>query len=237
MHSIQPFEVDYCAVARLIEARGLVARGGFATAPADGVPDLSTGLPARAVVMVGMTSGTGWRAFRASRHFGNVPHPLDEFSREILSELAQDLQALALFPFAGPPWMPFQRWAARAEAIHRSPLGLLIHARHGLWHGYRGALAFSRVLKNLPHPHSDPAPCTSCSQRPCLQACPVDAFAGGTLDAQRCRAHLDGPDGQICVDAGCLARAACPVSPTARYPLEQRRFHMAAFRKSRSQIS
>jgi hypothetical protein len=36
----------------------------------------------------------------------------------------------------------------------------------------------------------------------------------------------------ICVDAGCLARAACPYAGAARYPLAQRRFHMRHFRDS-----
>ena len=40
----------------------------------------------------------------------------------------------ALFPFGGPPHFPFQQWARRAEPVHPSPIGLLIHPIYGLWH-------------------------------------------------------------------------------------------------------
>ena len=34
----------------------------------------------------------------------------------------------------------------RAEAVAPSPLGILIHPDYGLWHAYRGALAFAERL-------------------------------------------------------------------------------------------
>ena len=53
------------------------------------------------------------------------------------------------------------RWAQRAEPLHPSPLGVLIHPVHGLWHAYRGALAFAEPIE-LP-PRADlPSPCASC---------------------------------------------------------------------------
>ena len=57
--------------------------------------------------------------------------PLDRWSRRVVDALAAALGARALYPFDGPPHWPFQRWARRAEAVHVSPLGLLIHPDYG----------------------------------------------------------------------------------------------------------
>src|SRR4030095_137820 len=49
------------------------------------------------------------------------------------------------------------RWAMRAEAVAPSPLGILIHPDYGLWHAYRGALAFAERLA-LPPRGARPLP-------------------------------------------------------------------------------
>ena len=46
----------------------------------------------------------------------------------IIGTLAQNLGAVALYPFGGPPYWPFQQWAQRCEPVHPSPLGLLTRA-------------------------------------------------------------------------------------------------------------
>ena len=73
----------------------------------------------------------------------------------MVGELGQRFGATPLFPFDGPPWLPFQRWAARAEPLHASPIGPYIHPRHGLWHAWRGALAFERELELPSHEAGD----------------------------------------------------------------------------------
>jgi ferredoxin len=59
--------------------------------------------------------------------------------------------------------------------VFPSPIGLLVHPRWGLWHAWRGALAFPAPI-DLPPLLQAPNPCTLCP-RPCLtggrQACPV----------------------------------------------------------------
>ena len=76
----------------------------------------------------------------------------------MIEALARDLGALALFPFGGPPFWPFQQWARRSEPVHPSPIGLLIHPRYGLWHSYRGALGFREAL-DVPELAAAPSPC------------------------------------------------------------------------------
>ena len=128
----------------------------------------------------------------------------------------------------GPPWLPFQRWAMKADSVAPSPLGILIHPDYGLWHAYRGAFAFVERLP-LPPREQRPSPCDSCIERPCLSACPVGAFTPGRYDVARCRDHVAGPAGRACREEGCLARLACPIGRAHAYPAAEMAFHMAAF--------
>ncbi len=216
---------------------GLRARGGFRPNPDDGVPVLPDGVPAAAVVLAGNAGPGMWQAFSQSPEAADgTPDPLDRWSLRMLSELAHQLGGHALFPFGGPPYLPFQRWALRAEPVHASPLGVLIHPFHGLWHAYRGALAFAEPL-DLPPREDSPSPCASCPDKPCLSACPVTAFSADGYDVPACVRHSTEPDGQDCLDSGCRARRACPVGQEAVYLPAQAGFHMAAFLDARRKES
>ena len=164
------------------------------------------------------------------------PNPLDRWSRRIIGGLALELGAVALYPFEGPPWLPFQRWAARAEPVHRSALGMLIHPDWGLWHSYRGALAFAERLA-LPQRVDRPDPCDACAAKPCLSACPVGAFSLERYDVAACADHLRSTAGRDCMELGCRARDACPVGAYHRLKQDQAGFHMRAFLASRTAAS
>lgn len=211
-----------------LQDAGLNPRGAFHPAAGDGVPPLARATPARTLVLAGHAGPQMWRAFDAARAGGDMS--LDEWSARILNALAARLGARAVFPFERP-YLPFQRWAMRAEACHSSPLGLLIHPDYGLWHGYRGALLFAAPIE-LPPPDCRASPCASCADRPCLGACPAGAFDGGAYDVPACARHLAGEPEPACMDIGCLARHACPVGRAYRYAPSQARFHMRAFLKN-----
>jgi epoxyqueuosine reductase QueG len=118
----------------------------------------------------------------------------------------------------------------RADAVFPSPLGLLIHAEFGLWHAYRAALLFAEK-STLPARKAASSPCESCVAKPCLAACPVDAFSGSGYDVPRCAAFLDTEAGEECMDRGCRARRACPVGLERAQEPAQAGFHMRAFRR------
>lgn len=211
---------------------GLLLRGWFNPAAQDGVPLLDDGAAAGTLVLLGHAGRSMWPAFAAAPESADgLPDPLDRWSRRVVGALAQRFGATALYPFGGPPYFPFQRWALRAERVAPSPLGILIHPDYGLWHGYRAALAFA--VRWLPPP-ADPrsSPCESCLARPCLHACPVDAFTPAGFAVADCRAHLDRAAGQSCRDGGCLARQACPIGRGFVYDDAQIRFHMTAFHRA-----
>ena len=220
-----PFTYD--AIATAVAAHGLAVRGGFTATNGDGVPECSPGRPATSVLMIGNTGRGMWDAFAATESRG--PDPLDDWTREVISPIAAIFGATAIYPFDQPPF-PFQRWAQRGWPLFYSPLGLLIDNEFGLWHALRAALLFPDPLL-LPALPAQTSPCESCVAKPCLVACPIDAFSASGFDYQGCRDYLHSPASQPCRDQGCGARNACPVGARHRYPDAQVHFHMRAFRR------
>lgn len=203
---------------------GLTVVGAFQPEPDDKAPAGS-----KVLCLLGPGGPEMWAEFStAPESRDGDPHPLDRWSRRVIEALARTFDASALFPFGGPPWQPFQHWAARGEAATQSPVGLQVTRQRGLWASYRGALAFTQRFEI---PVSDQSsPCLDCPA-PCLTACPVDAFADGQYDVPACIAHTDSLDGEAC-RAGCLVRAACPFGARLGLPTAQREFHMTAFRNA-----
>jgi hypothetical protein len=217
-------------VAAAVEASGLAAHGAFdldADERRGGLADVAT------IVLLGLAGRRGWATFSASPEAEDGgADPLDRWSRRVVDGLAVEFGARALYPFEGPPHWPFQRWARRAEPMHVSPLGLLIHPVDGLWRGYRGALAFAERLP-VPPVRAAASPCETCLARPCLAACPVGAFTGAGYDVAACAAHLGRPAGRACMEGGCLARRACPVGAARAQEPREAAFHMRAFLAAR----
>ncbi len=224
--------VDLDRLRESAQARGLLVRGGFHPEPDDDVPPLADGRAAGTIVMLGSAGGSLWPHFRAAPEARLADHPLDAWTRRVAGALAEEWGATVLFPFGGPPHFPFQRWARRAEPVHHSPLGLLIHPEYGLWHAYRAALAFSARIP-LPPRRTSPSPCATCTDKPCLAACPVGAFTTDGYDVPGCAAHIRTEAGSECMTRSCLARRACPVGREYAYGPEHAQFHMAAFLRAR----
>lgn len=209
-----------------IRRAGLVPRGALRLVESERRGPLAG---VRTIVLAGMAGRDGWSAFAASLEAGDGLHdPLDRWSGRVIGALAQEIGATAFFPFGGPPYWPFQQWARRAEPVHPSPIGILIHPRFGLWHSYRGALGFSERLA-VPEPEANPSPCDSCLGRWCLKACPVGAFSPGAYDVAACVGHIKSAAGADCMRFGCRARRACPVGAEYAYGREQANFLMRAF--------
>lgn len=214
------------ALAAALARHGLAPVGAFHPAEDDGLPE-GTGT----LVLVGARGVGLWRAFTATPEFADMrPDPLDRWSRRVIEGIAREAGARALFPFDGPPWLPFPRWAVRGEGARPSPVGMQVSPARGLWLSYRGALAFAGRL-DLPAIREN-HPCSGCPA-PCLTTCPAGAFAGGTYDVDRCAAHVASPEGRACREGGCLVRHACPAGRAATPPAAQSAFHMSAFLRAR----
>jgi len=206
---------------------GIACRGGFVRQPGEELPEVDAGRPGRTLVLLGFTGAMQWPIFAASAEFNDgQPHSLDRWSVRVIGQLGILFGARPLYPFGGPAWWPFQRWAQRAEALQSSPLGILMHPRFGLWHAYRGALLFAEVLA-LPARTLWPPPCESCVTKPCIASCPAGAVTPSGFDRAACAAHVASPQGVAC-RSGCLSRGSCPVAVPHRYGTEQATFHMRA---------
>jgi ferredoxin len=212
------------SIATGLAAHRLEVLGGFTSEPD------AAGLPkgTRTLLMVGPAEPGFWPHLTAQPEWlDGQPDPVDRWSRRVIGRLACDLGAKALFPFGGPPWHPFQRWALRTGQVWESPVRLLVHARQGLMVSFRGALALKEALA-LPPPM--PSPCTGCPA-PCQTACPPRALTRSGYDLPACHAWLDQPEGTGCLTGGCLVRRACPVSQSyARLP-DQSAYHMGQFHR------
>jgi epoxyqueuosine reductase QueG len=211
-------------VLRAIQLAGFTPFGWFEPQVGDGVPD-----NAKFVILVGNAGPQMFARFARERDPDTAK--IDDWTRDMVDQLAAALDAEATYPFT-KPHRPFLTWARRAGAGFTSPLGLNIHPQYGLWHAFRAALLFP-VAFDLPPVRPGTHPCEACAEKPCLTACPVGAFSDAGYDTELCSEHLRTSDGQPCMSRGCLARRACPVGQAYAYPPAQAQFFMTAFLATR----
>ncbi len=204
-------------------SHGLAVLGGFRTRDADtALEGMSS------VLLLGPSGPEFWDIFSAAPEMADgAPDPMNRWSERIVGRLAEEFGGKALYPFGGPPWLPFYDWALRSGQAFASPIGFLVHGTHGLFVSYRGALGFA---EEVDLPTNLPSPCETCADRPCLSACPVGAFSKNNYDTDACHGYLDQAAGSVCMSKGCAARRACPIGQDYRLPA-QSAFHMAAFHK------
>ncbi len=217
---------DLAALAAACDTARLAIFGAFHPDPADAVP-----VPAGTLVLIGPAEPGFWPHLLAAPEWADrTPDPVDRWSRRVITGLARQFGAQALFPFGGPPYHPFYRWALRSGRAWASPVTLLVHDTAGLWLSYRGALALPERL-DLPSPPAA-APCASCPTQPCRTACPASALTPSGYDLPACHAFLDSePGGAACMGAGCRVRAACPVSRRYGRLDAQSAYHMGQFHR------
>ncbi len=208
-------------ITEALSQHGLEILGAFNPADPD-APDNA--------LLIGNAGQAMWQVFsKSSEYFDGDLNPMDRWSARVIGEIAERYHAKAYYPFE-QPYQPFQQWAKQATGARASPLGMLIHSEFGLWQAFRGALVFERSIESpkisaLFSKH----PCDTCRDKPCLSACPVNAFDGNSFNVAACRDYLPSERGQACMMGGCKARNACPIGTEYRYSDEQIRFHMAAF--------
>ena len=214
--------LTYQIVDMRIRATGMFCRGGFHPKPNDKIP-----ISGQTCIMVGNAGRQFWSEFETGK--SDEVNPLEHWTSSVLGVAAEEFGAEALFPFTGPPYLPFLTWAQRSELVFPSPIGLLIHPQFGLWHAYRGMLVFNDLIKLPPKISSTHHPCKTCDDKPCTTTCPVDALRDGGLRPKVCTGHIRSQFGRNCMEEGCLARRACPIGRTYIYQPNQARFHMASF--------
>lgn len=189
------------------------------------VPQLTAELPPgyETLVLIGAGGKAFWQ-YLGTQHTLSL-HPVDDCSRAAARRAATIWRLpnwRLLYP-AVSPTIPLQHLGAEAGWHHDSPLGLGVHANYGPWFAYRAVLITDAFLPATKISHSR-APCSRCSTKPCLAACPAHALnAQSPPDLEACHDFRLAP-GSTCA-ANCLARLACPVGKTHRYEPEQIAYH------------
>ncbi|MTH97843.1 hypothetical protein [Roseibium sp. RKSG952] len=213
----------------MLAARGFLLVGGFDPKPDDHVPVPNTGSPPVQVLVIGSTAPQIWPVFSHSPEFvDGQPDPLDRYTKRVLTQVAEAFGVDHAFPFEGPPYHPFQRWAQRCGGFSPSPVGVLAHRTYGPWMGLRAAF-FSTGQISLISDETAEGPCPACMEKPCIEACPAAALtARDGYDVPRCMAYLHENRESSCF-SGCAARRACPYGPEHAHSVDAGRFHMNSF--------
>lgn len=184
--------------------------------------------PDQTILLLGPDEPDFWKFFSKSPEYNDgQPDPIDRWSERVLNALASKSSAQAVFPFGGPPYHPFIKWALSSDSVWQSPVQLLVNNASGLFVSFRGALIIDERLE-LPAP--DQYPCETCAEKPCLSACPAAALTSDGYNVSKCHEYLDIAAGTECLTNGCLVRRACPIGQNKRLP-SQSAFHMRAFHK------
>lgn len=159
-------------------------------------------------------------------------HPLDQFARHLAEQLMQEeigkgIEYEVLYP--GAFSINLQSLGQLLGWHTISPLMIGIHRQFGLWSAYRILmLANTDFASSLPKAGNTDAarveaPCDSCRQRGCVQACPAQAIDEMGFHLAPCLEYRQRSD-SLCRDT-CVARLACPVGSEHRYSTEQIAYH------------
>lgn len=193
--------------------------GTLATTPEDGIGPGT-------VILLGPKEPGFWIHVTHQPEFHDgKPDPLDRWSSRVIGSIAARHGGTALFPF-GTPIRPFISWALRSGRAWQSPVSLLVHDTAGLMASYRGAVLLpDQWLPTEPSAR----PCDTCTDRPCVSACPAHALLETGYDLTACHSWLDRAEGTECLSRGCAVRRSCPVSKKYGRSDAQSAFHMERF--------
>lgn len=225
-------------VAAIVQRFGLNLVGATPAGAYDALVPPPYRLAARAgvtAIVIGHGGGAFWEAYRrhAVAHPDAVARadPLDDYTRAIMeTQVLPGLTALGLAPTLRLPFrderppLSFVHLAEAAGLGRRSLLGVLIHPEFGPWIALRGAVLVEAAV-GARRPAAGFDPCGTCTERPCVAACPAGAIGPAGWDVPACVDHrVADPD--VC-RAHCEARVACVYGRAHRYPSEARRYHQA----------
>jgi hypothetical protein len=181
----------------------------------------------RQLILIGHAGRRLWQQVQASG-IGGL-HPIDDHSRATVQRWFAQVAPTARYRLVFPEPRDLASLAApvglqalgRAAGWHQSaPFKLGIDAVWGSWFAYRAVVLADTHFAPTPVVQSA-HPCSACTERACISACPAGALAGGELDFQRCAQQRLQPDSP-CAHR-CPARIACPVGAEHRYDEAQMR--------------
>ncbi|MGI9493706.1 MAG: hypothetical protein ACR2QF_15010, partial [Geminicoccaceae bacterium] len=124
----------YRELGSTLERKGLLILGHFSIADDEIVlPDRA--VQPKTIALVGNAGSSFWPFFSAARE-ERPDLTLDRWTQETVGSVADQFSVTPLYPFEGPPFLPFTQWAIRTRTLSPSPIGLTIHPEYGLWHAF-----------------------------------------------------------------------------------------------------
>lgn len=179
----------------------------------------------RQLILVGHQGRDFWTALQQRGMHG--AHPVDQFVTErIAAWMEGPVRGHAWHQvFPGPQAVGLQHLGRLAGWHHASPFWVGVHNTWGSWFAYRAVVLADTDWAVTP-PLGSPSPCQSCSDKPCISACPANALESTQTGAWQLQTCLDFRKqvGSPCQDR-CLARNACPVGVAHRYDDAQISYH------------
>ncbi len=165
--------------------------------------------------------------------FAATSDPIDTWSVThsvaVLARVLPTVERTLLYPLVD---CPIDLVAlGRAMGWHtRSPLGLGISERYGLWSAFR-ALWLLDVTADVTSAPSPTDMCARCETQDCVSACPANAVNHGRdFKVKTCLQHRSKLNSE-CAET-CLSRRACPVGIEHRYTADQMTYHYRLSRPS-----
>jgi len=183
---------------------------------------------ARGVVVLGNGGRALWDAFRGAAGEAGVADPLDAFVQRAVEAAIHDV-AGARCRYPSEPEVDFRLLAELAGLGRPSLVGVLVHPVYGPWMALRAAVLVPYDV-SAPRPAEGFDPCPTCTERPCIPACPAGAIGPGGWDVPRCVAHRLAEETHCA--SGCTARIECVYGRAHRQPPEALAFHQAAARRT-----
>lgn len=205
-----------------LEEAGLVLQGVLPTARVD-LPVEANGFSQLLVFAHG-----GRRFWEYARSLVSEPDPEDDLLDHCAMTLAQDFMSRIdehdyriLYPV---DHMGIDLIGIGRELgwHHPSPMGIGIMPKWGTWFAYRVVIAANTQFE--PTSHQVESPCETCSDRPCINACPAGAVSSASsFNLESCATYRM-ESGAACASQ-CLSRQRCPVASEHQYGETQIRYH------------
>jgi hypothetical protein len=170
------------------------------------------------LILIGHAGRKMWEAVKASGI--DSQDPIDDFTVRTVQQWFAACQPHNRYDIVYPGTRPIglQSLGKLTGWHHASPFMVGIDNEWGTWYAYRAAVLADTAFEPT-RPVESASPCDSCSDKPCIAACPAGAMDGGRFDMRTCAAYRM-QDESRCRDT-CVARISCPVGSVHRYTDEQ----------------
>ena len=204
--------VDFSA----LNAAGLNLQAVFdlAALPAQMRAQLDPANRYRQLILIGHGGRSLWEKLKAAGL--SSEHPIDEFTTATVEAwfTAQrpGVSHALVYPGEGP--VGLQALGRLAGWHHESPFRVGVNADWGSWFAYRAVVLADTDLP-VTVPMSGESPCLSCTDQPCITACPAGALNAPEFSLHKCIAYRKQPESRCRIT--CVARTTCPVRPEHRY--------------------